>query len=427
MDFTDENDGRGTSRPPVPRPVRILALALSSTGDKTVEMKFAVLVLFGALALSAADPAPARLPTPATGMDPARLTRIPKRMQEFVDAHTAAGIVTLVARHGKVAALDAVGFQELETKTPMKPDTIFRIASLTKPITCAGIMMLVDEGRVSLLESVSRYIPEFSALPHVTVLDLMAHTSGLPGSFPSGAAPVTLVEQAATAAKLALLFEPGKGWNYSNVGYATLGRIIEVASKKPYDEFLSEKLFTPLGMKDTTFFPADDRKSRIAAVYTEDHGALKRATQAEADNPNHVPAPQGGLFSTAADLFRFNQMILNKGILAGHRVLSAAAVETMGTSMTDDLPRVNGEPPRIGFAPGVGHGLGYEVVRDARGTYRYNSVGSLVKGGAYRTYEFIDPAKDLVGIILLQRTNGGGDVADEINVFLAMAAAAIEK
>ncbi len=360
-------------------------------------------------------------------MDSARLARIPKRMQEFVDAGTAAGIVTLVARHGKVAALDVVGYQELETKTPMKTDSMVRIASLTKPITCAGIMVLVDEGRASVLDPVAKYVPEFSALPRVTVLDLMAHTSGLPGGFPSGIAPVTLAQQAAAAGKLALLFEPGKGWNYSNVGYATLGRIIEVAAKRPYDEFLAEKLFTPLGMKDTMFFPSEDHKSRIAAVYTDDHGTLKRAAQVEAGNPNHVPAPQGGLFSTATDLFRFNQMILNKGTLEGHRVLSAAAVETMGTSMTDDLPRVNGELPKVGFAPGVGHGFGYEVVREARGTYRFNSIGSLVKGGAYRTYEFIDPAKDLVGVILLQRTNGGGDLADEINVFLAMAAAAIEK
>ena len=127
-------------------------------------------------------------------------------------------------------------------------------------------------------------------------------------------------------------------------------------------------------MKDTMFFPSEDHKSRIAAVYTDDHGTLKRAAQVEAGNPNHVPAPQGGLFSTATDLFRFNQMILNKGTLEGHRVLSAAAVETMGTSMTDDLPRVNGELPKVGFAPGVGHGFGFEVVREARGTYRLSLI-----------------------------------------------------
>ncbi|MES1257541.1 MAG: serine hydrolase domain-containing protein, partial [Acidobacteriota bacterium] len=228
-----------------------------------------------------------------------------------------------------------------------------------------------------------------------------------------------LAEEVSAGGKLTLLFEPGSAWNYSNIGYATLGRIIEVASKKPFDRFMAERIFEPLGMKDTMFFPPDDRKPRIAAVYTEENGALKRATQVEAVNSARIPAPQGGLFSTAADLLRFNQMILDKGKLDGHRVLSAAAAAMMGTSMTGDM--------KAGFAPGVGHGLGYEVVREARGTFRYNSVGTLVKGGAYRTYEFIDPAKDLIGIILLQRTNGGGDVADEINVFAAMAAAAVEK
>ena len=379
-------------------------------------------------------------PNPAAaGMDAARLARIPQRMQEFVTAGKAAGIVTLVARHGHLASLDATGFQDLETKTAMRTDTIFRIASLTKPVTCAGIMKLVDEGRISVLDPVEKYVPEFkgqkvvgcgtgagydcaSVTPRrpVNILDLMTHTSGLPGSFPPsrGTAPATLAEQVAAGGRITLAFEPGTAWNYSNVGYATLGRIIEVASGKPFDQFMAEKVFQPLGMKDTTFFLQDDRKARVAAVYTDDNGTLKRATQVENRTGPRIPAPEGGLFSTAADLLRFNQMILNKGSLGGHRILSAAATQMMGTSLTGDI--------KAGFAPGAGHGLGYEVVREARGTYRYNSIGTLVKGGAYRTYEFIDPAKDLIGIIMLQRTNGGGDVADEINAFLAMAAAAIE-
>ena len=130
------------------------------------------------------------------------------------------------------------------------------------------------------------------------------------------------------------------------------------------------------------------------------------------------PAPEGGLFSTAADMARFHQMLLNKGSLNGRRILSAAAVEEMTASHTGSM--------KAGFAPGVGHGFGFEVVRETLGTFRYNSVGTFVKGGAYRTYGWVDPAKDLVGIIFMQRTNGGGDVADEINSFMAMAAAAIE-
>ncbi|HVW84601.1 MAG TPA: serine hydrolase domain-containing protein, partial [Bryobacteraceae bacterium] len=254
----------------------------------------------------------------------------------------------------------------------------------------------------------------------INILDLMTHTSGLPGGFPPKQPPAqSLAEQVASGGKLTLLFEPGTAWNYSNVGYATLGRIIEVVSKMPYDEYMAERIFRPLGMKDTFFFVPDEKKSRLAAVYTDDNGTLRRAASVENTNGPRIPAPQGGLLSTAADLLRFNQMMLSKGTLDGRRVLSAAAVAMMTTSLTGDI--------KAGFAPGVGHGLGYEVVRDALGTFRYNSIGSFVKGGAYRTYEFVDPAKDLIGIILLQRTNGGGDVADEINVFAAMAAAAIEK
>jgi len=371
-------------------------------------------------------------------MNPSGLARIPVRMKEFTDAGAAAGIVTAIARHGHLAALDAVGLQEIETKAPMRTDTIFRIASLTKPITCAAVMILVDRGRLSLIDPVEKYLPEFrgqkvvgcgtgsgyscaSVTPGrpVNILDLMAHMSGLPADFARGRTPPsTLAELVSPAGRLTLLFEPGTAWTYSNVGYATLGRIIEVVAKEPYDRFLKENILDPLGMKDTSFAPEESQRFRVAAVYTDDNGSLKRATQVETQNGPLIPAPQGGLFSTAADVLRFNQMVLSKGALDGRRVLSAAAVELMATNVTGDI--------KAGFAPGVGHGLGYEVVREARGTYRYNSVGSIVKGGAYRTYEFVDFARDMAGVIMLQRTNGGGDIADEINVFLAMAAAAIE-
>jgi CubicO group peptidase (beta-lactamase class C family) len=131
------------------------------------------------------------------------------------------------------------------------------------------------------------------------------------------------------------------------------------------------------------------------------------------------PAPERGLFSTAGDMARFHQMLLEKGTLNGQHILSAAGVEEMTSSHTGSM--------KAGFAPGVGRGFGFEVVRETLGTFRYNSIGSFVKGGAYRTYAWVDPAKDLVGIILMQRTNGGGDVADESNSFMAMAAAAIEE
>jgi CubicO group peptidase (beta-lactamase class C family) len=371
----------------------------------------------------------------AAGMSAARLARIPVRMKEFVSDGKTAGVVTLIARHGHVASLDAVGYQDLESKTPMRPDTVFRLASVTKPVTCAGIMILVDEGRLSLIDPVEKFLPEFKGLKlnpcgtragyncelvtpsrPVNILDLMTHTSGLPAGAPaSGEPPKTLAERVASVHGATLLFEPGTAWDYSNIGIAALGRVIEVVAGQPYDRFLAERIFQPLAMKDTFFFVPPDKASRVASVYRYETDGLHLVPMPQPK----FPAPEGGLFSTAGDMARFHQMLLSKGTLDGQHILSAAAVEAMTTSQTGSM--------KAGFAPGVGHGFGFEVVRETLGTFRYNSIGSFVKGGAYRTYGWVDPAKDLVGIIFMQRTNGGGDVADEINSFMAMAAAAIER
>jgi CubicO group peptidase (beta-lactamase class C family) len=377
------------------------------------------------------------------GMNPNLLARIPARMREFVDAGKTAGVVTLVARHGHVASLEAVGFQDLDRKTPMRADSIFRIMSVTKPLTCAGVMVLVDEGRLSLLDPVERFIPEFKALKvnpcgtlvghscepveaarPINVRDLMTHTSGLgerPPARTPGTPPASLAEQIATAAPRAtLLFQPGTAWNYTNFGIATLGRIIEVASGKPYAQFMAEKLFQPLEMKDTFFEIPADKADRVCTVYTFTEGQLRPLPPRPNQTGPRNPSPDSGLLSTAADLARFNQMMLNKGVLNGNRVLSAAAVESMTVSHTGTLA--------AGYAPGVGQGYGFEVVREPLGMYRYTSIGSFEKAGYYRTYVWVDPAKDLVGVILMQRNTGGAaaDLADEVNVFMAMAAAAVE-
>jgi CubicO group peptidase (beta-lactamase class C family) len=376
-----------------------------------------------------------KLDPEGAGMSPVRLSRIAVRMKEFVTAGKTAGVVTLVARHGHVASLEAVGYQDLESKTPMRTDTIVRLASVTKPVTCAGIMILVDEGKVSLIDPAEKFLPEFKGLKvnpcgtrggyncelvtpsrPVNLIDLMTHTSGLADGAPGrGAPPNTLAERVASAGRGALIFEPGTAWNYSNVGIAALGRIIEVVTGQPYDRFLADRIFQPLGMKDTFFFVPPDKAKRVASVYRYEADGLKLIPMSEPK----FPAPEGGLFSTAADMALFHQMLLEKGTLSGQRILSAAGVEEMTASHTGSM--------KAGFAPGVGHGFGFEVVRETLGTFRYNSIGSFVKGGAYRTYAWVDPAKDMVGIILMQRTNGGGDVADEINSFMAMSAASIEE
>ena len=376
----------------------------------------------------------------AAGMNPQRLGIIPARLKEFVDANKVAGIVTLVARHGAVAQISAVGYRELEDKSLMKTDSIFRIMSMTKPITCAGVMILVDEGKVSLLDPVEKYIPEFKGIKlnpcgtrvgfacqavepsrQVTVLDLMVHTSGLGDGFRgrggNAAPPSTLAEAINAVQNATLLFEPGTAWNYSNFGIAALGRLIEIVSNEPYERFMAERIFQPLGMKDTTFVLPAANQGRLAALYTYEAGGLQRITRA----PFAYPSPDSGLMSTATDLARFSQMMLNHGSLNGVRILSPSAVEAMTRSWTGEI--------KAGYAPGVGQGFGYEVVREALGTYRYTSIGTYEKAGAFRTYYWVDPAKDLQGVILMQRTNGGAasDTADETNVFMAMAAAAIEK
>jgi CubicO group peptidase (beta-lactamase class C family) len=321
----------------------------------------------------------------------------------------------------------------------MRTDSIFRIASLTKPITCAAIMILADEGKLSPIDPVEKYLPEYRGIKlnpcgsrigyncesvsparPMNIEQLMAHTSGLPSSAPAGNGnePKTLAELVSHESHSTLLFEPGTEWNYSNVGIDILGRLVEVISGKPFDAFLRERIFAPLGMKDTFFDVPDEKRKRVATLYTYTDGKLQavpadwgKGTRAS------IPSPAGGLLSTAADLLRFNEMMRNGGTLDGQRILSSAAVHLMTISHTGEL--------KAGWAPGVGHGYGYEVVRDVSGMYRYNSIGSFVKGGAYRTYEWVDPDKDLVGVIMMQRTNGGGDTADEINRFMQISAAAI--
>jgi len=406
-------------------------------------MKSAMLLFF-ACALAAGSDAfvPGKPDPAAAGMDAARLARISATMKEFVDKGTAAGFVTLVARHGHLASLEAVGFQDREAKTLMRIDSLFRIASMTKPMTVAGLMIMVDEARISLLDPVEKYLPEFKGIrlnpcgagrsgagcelidpPRpFTVRDLMTHTSGLPGQGANaGSEPVrSLADRIRTGARVTLLAEPGTVWNYSNIGYATLGRLIEVVSGQPYEQFMDERLFQPMGMTDTAFFPPPEKASRQAVTYTLDaEGKLTRAAS-PAPPAVRIPAPEGGLWSTAADQSRFYQLLLNKGTLNGKRILSAAAVDAMTTNQTGDLKGAE-------FAPGLGMGFGFGVVREAVGTFRYQSVGSFAKGGAFRTYGWGDPAKDMLGIIMFQRTNGGGDMAPEITAFATLANAAVDR
>jgi CubicO group peptidase (beta-lactamase class C family) len=400
-------------------------------------------ILIAALAFCAAPP---RSDPAQAGMDPARLAMVAERMQEEVAHNHTAGTVTLLIRHGVIAHFEATGWADIEAKKPMQRDTIFQIMSMSKPMAGAAIMMLVDEGRVRLIDPVETYLPEFHgqmlavqengqttlrkpARP-ITVRDLMMHCSGLPGeiSDPGGRLVVKMhltIEQAVKlTAQQPLQFEPGTRWQYSNPGIATLGRIVEVVSGMKYEEFLAKRLFAPLGMVDSFIFLPADRHARLAAVYClKDGHMVKAGADILGGDPYQFragavyAAPDFGVYSTATDLSHFYQMMLNKGTYNGKRILSPAAIETMTMVQTGDI--------KAGWVPGTGFGLTWEVTKDPLGTVFGLGLGAFHHGGAFGTFGYIDPKRDLVGVYLTQWT--GSDSTATRDRFLQIAAASIVK
>ena len=400
------------------------------------------LLLFCALPWLAAA-APPGIDTDAArevGMDPAKLEAIGARMAEFADEPSAAGYVTLVSRRGRLVWLDAAGLRDVDSGAAMTEDAIFQIASMTKPITATAVMMLAEEGRLSTADLVETYLPEFRGqrmvlsrdgdevtmgppTRKITLRDLLTHTSGMGGGFPTALQEIfrtrdrTLAEAVAVYSQQPLEFPPGTEWRYSNMGIATLGRIVEVVSGMPFEDFLAQRIFGPLGMKDTFFFPPEAKHGRIAPIHRVADGELENTGSDIYRRGARYPAPEGGLYSTARDLVRFYQMFLNGGELDGARIVSSSTVEVMTRNHTGEI--------EAGFAPGMGFGYGWTVVRNVDGVFRGNSIGTYGHGGAYRTYAFVDPEKELIGVILFQKEGGGGDLAQEISAFIQMANAAV--
>jgi CubicO group peptidase (beta-lactamase class C family) len=381
------------------------------------------------------------------GMDPLRLAQIATRMKAFVDRGSIAGAVTLVARHGVIASLEAVGFQELESRKPMRPDTIFQIMSMTKPVTAVALTMLVDEGKVVLGEPVERYLPEFRGLwvnepgatvherrqvrpsRPITLRDLLTHTSGMAGSPPAGIGSLlstlhlSLAEAVLIYSQQPLDFQPGARWQYSNPGIATVGRVIEVISGKPYEKFLEERVFQPLGMKDSFIFPPAEKTDRIAMVYDLESGKLQRpgSSLLGGDPSLHrkgarYSGPEYAMYSTAQDLAAFYQMVLNGGTYKGKRLLSRAAVELMTTLQTGNI-----DP--AGHRPGKGYGLAWTIVKDPVATMTMESIGTYGHGGAFGTEGWVDPKRDLVGVFMIQRDSGGSN--EESDTFKILAASSV--
>ncbi len=313
-------------------------------------------------------------------------------LQPFVDRHALAGAVALVADRRGVLSVESVGWADIAAKKPLKPDAIFWIASQSKPITATAFMILVDEGKVHLDDAVEKYLPEFRgqwlAIEHdndhqllkhpshpITIREVLSHTSGLP--FASSIENPTLdqrplSERVVSYAVSPLQFEPGSKYSYANAGINTAGRIIEVVSGMSYEKFLDTKLFEPLGMKDTTFWPNAKQIGRIAKSYRPNQAKdnLEEITVGQLryplnDRTNRFPMPAGGLFSTAADLATFCRMILNGGEMNGKRYLSENAIREMISKQTGNLPD--------------GYGLGWST-----------GGGNFGHGGAYATNMNID-------------------------------------
>ncbi|MDR2215305.1 MAG: beta-lactamase family protein [Nevskiaceae bacterium] len=393
------------------------------------------------LTLPAQDIKPAQ-----AGFSAARLQRV----DEFIDRHIASGEVSggvaLVARNGRIVHLTARGVMDVQSKQPMQKDSVFRIASMSKPVAGVAILMLVEEGKVHLDDPVSKYLPSYRdvkvAMPRagragaagqadavypvpaqreITVFDILTHTSGLMSGAASNAGGQAAFQQrheiglkwVDNLGKDSLLeFQPGTRWAYSPVAALDVaGRIVEIVSGKNFDQFLKERVFGPLGMKDTFFWPNDAQRARLVTNYRLADGKLSPNP-----NPDSMSSPVyfsggGGLMSSAASYARFAMMLANGGELDGARILSPAMVRLMGSQVIgDDLP---------GRRPGEGYGLSVRHVNDPAARRTLLSEGSFGWSGAYGTHFWVDPSKHLVGILMMQTP--GQNRADEFETVVMQA------
>lgn len=341
---------------------------------------------------------------------------VAEKMREAIAAKEIAGSVTLVADGAEILHLSADGFSSIEKGTPMAEDAIFWIASMSKPITATAVMMMQDEGKLSVDDPVSKYLPEFSGdKAGITIKQCLTHTSGLSevsGEESQGVA--TLKDLMPLFAGKPLVFAPGSQWQYCQTGINTAARVVEVVSGEAFPEFLEERLFGPLGMTDTSFYPSEGQISRIASSYKRNNeGNLEKSEitflggKSIADKERY-PRANGGLFSTAADYLKFAQMILHGGESGGKRYLKEESVQGMTRVHTGELAS--------GFIPGSAWGLGWSIVREPQGVTAALSPGTFGHGGLFGTQAWIDPEKQRVYLLLVQRANftnqGGSDGSD---------------
>ena len=361
------------------------------------------------------------------GLSAQRLQQVNQLVDRQIGAGEIAGAVTLVARNGHIVHLQAQGVTDLASKVPMQKDSLFRIASMTKPVVATAVLMLVEEGRIRLDDPVSRFIPAFRdvqvAVPRapragapagtgyytvppdraLTVLDLLTHTGGLvSGPISTAAAQKIMDRRRAEGIKVLdelagvpLEFQPGTRWAYSGLGgFELLGRIVEIAANQRFGDFLQQRIFKPLGMKDATFWPTEAQRARLVTNYVLGDKGIALNPDPDRLNTPMLDSGGGGLISSAESYARFAMMLANGGELDGVRLLSPATVSLMGSQVISDaLP---------GRRAGEGYGLGVRHVNDRSARHTLVSNGSYGWSGAYGTHFWIDPSKHLVAILMVQ-------------------------
>lgn len=382
----------------------------------------------------------------AVGMSSERLARIRPVLQGYIDQGIIKGINTLLIRRGQVVHAESLGWRDVEADAPMQPDTIFRFYSMTKPIICTALMTLYEEGRFQLIDPVAKYIPAFGAtkvqnpdgslsdqLAPMTIRDLMAHTSGLTYDFledyPSGEAyrqarlmndgSRTLEAIIDELAKIPLAFQPGTQWHYS-LGIDVAAHLIQVLSGQSLRDFMRERIFEPLGMVDTDFAVTSENRHRLSAMYglpdlfardqtfsklfqAYAEGFNQRIDVSESypdDQPETFARGGIGLFGTISDYAKFAQMLLSGRAADGRRILSRKTLELMHSNHLPAqlLPYTLGGLPN----PGYGFGLGSRVAMDAAATGIQGSVGEFGWSGAAKTYYWVDPKEEMVGVYMCQ-------------------------
>src|SRR5688572_26137533 len=373
--------------------------------------------------------------------DGATLPGIGTAMQEMIAKNEIAGAVTMVVDKNRVLHVEASGFADIAEKKPMTPETLFWIASMTKPVTGAAILMLQDDGKLSIADPVSKYLPEFANLKtpsgkpaNLTITQILNHTSGLgEASGPDAQKAKTLADLVPLWLAAPMQHEPGEKWKYTQSGINAAARIVEVVSGMTFDAFLQKRLFDPLGMKHTTFYPTPELRSQLVTAYAKnkDTAQLEPVPPRPEFGPrDRPPQGNGALFSTARDYARFCQMLLNNGTFEGRRYLSPAAMKFLTVPQTGDLPTGFFQNDTYGNrGKNYGWGIGTCVIKTPHpGVPEMLSPGSYGHGGAWGTQAWIDPVKGVAYVLMVQRSNfPNSDASDVRREFQKAAATALAK